>query len=212
MEEKQFTCTDCWKVTCNKQNFPYPEECRTVHMDQDLFQEALAEYEDPVNKKVMEVAAQIEGNYYCKATRVEETLLFAEKMGAKKIGIATCVSTIAEARTFAKILRKKGFEPCGVACKIGNKDKTEIGIQDKNKIHPGCHEAMCNPIMQAKLLNQEKTDLNVMLGLCVGHDALFLKYSQAPTTVLFTKDRVTGNNAVQPLYLMESYYAKLMRD
>ena len=69
---------------------------------------------------------------------------------------------------------------------------------------------MCNPILQAKILNAEKTDLNVMMGLCVGHDSLFIKYSEAPVTVLFTKDRVTGHNAVQPLYLTESYYKRLV--
>ncbi len=50
-----------------------------------------------------------------------------------------------------------------------------------------------------------------MMGLCVGHDALFIKYSDAPVTVLFTKDRVTGNNAAVPLYLTESYYKKVMK-
>ena len=70
---------------------------------------------------------------------------------------------------------------------------------------------MCNPILQAKILNEEKTDLNVMMGLCVGHDALFIKYSDAPVTVLFTKDRVTGHNAVVPLYLTESYYKKVIK-
>ena len=150
-------------------------------------------------------------NFYCKLTRVEETVLFAKKIGAKKVGIATCVGTIREARTFAKILRKNGLEVVGAACKVGNRDKTEIGIADKDKIHPDCYEPMCNPILQAKILNNEKTDLNVVMGLCVGHDALFIKYSEAPTTVLFTKDRVLGHNAVMPLYLTESYYSKLLK-
>ena len=139
-----------------------------------------------------------------------ETLIFAEKIGAKKIGIATCAGTIREARTFVKILRKAGFEAVGAACKVGNKDKTLIGIEDCDKVHPGNYEPMCNPILQAKILNAEKTDLNVMMGLCVGHDSLFIKYSEAPVTVLFTKDRVTGHNAVQPLYLTESYYKRLV--
>ena len=53
---------------------------------------------------------------------------------------------------------------------------------------------MCNPIYQAKLLNHEKTDFNILLGLCVGHDSLFFKFAEAPTTVLAVKDRVTGHN------------------
>ena len=59
---------------------------------------------------------------------------------------------------------------------------------------------MCNPILQARLLNQAYTELNVVIGLCVGHDSLFYKYSNAYTTTLVTKDRVTGHNPAAALY------------
>ena len=39
-------------------------------------------------------------------------------------------------------------------------------------------------------LNKEETDLNILVGLCVGHDSLFYKYSKAPVTTLVVKDRV----------------------
>ncbi len=68
--------------------------------------------------------------------------------------------------------------------------------------------AMCNPILQARLLNEAKTDLNVVIGLCVGHDSLFYKYAEAYTTTLVTKDRVTGNNPAAALYTAKSYYRK----
>ena len=67
---------------------------------------------------------------------------------------------------------------------------------------------MCNPILQARLLNQAGTDLNVVIGLCVGHDSLFYRYSDAYVTTLVTKDRVTGNNPATALYTAESYYKK----
>jgi uncharacterized metal-binding protein len=68
---------------------------------------------------------------------------------------------------------------------------------------------MCNPVYQAKLLNDEKVDLNVLLGLCVGHDSLFFKYGEAPTTVLAVKDRVTGHNPLAAIYLADSYYKRI---
>ena len=41
----------------------------------------------------------------------------------------------------------------------------------------GCaDEVMCNPIGQALLMNSEHTDMNIILGLCVGHDSLVMKY------------------------------------
>ncbi len=210
MEKEKMSCIDCYKISCDSNNFDYPEFCQTVKY-KDIVDEAVELFKnDEENKKIALAAAQIEGNFYCKLTRVEETVKFAEKIGAKKIGIATCVGTIAEARVFAKILRKNGFDVSGEACKVGNRDKTEIGIEESDKVRPNCREAMCNPILQAKILNVEKTDLNVVMGLCVGHDSLFIKYSDAPVTVLFTKDRVTGHNAVVPLHLSESYYKKLL--
>jgi len=68
---------------------------------------------------------------------------------------------------------------------------------------------MCNPIYQARLLNNEKTEFNILLGLCVGHDSLFFKYAEAPNTVLAVKDRVTGHNPLAAIYLSQSYYQKI---
>jgi len=57
-------------------------------------------------------------------------------------------------------------------------------------------------------LNKSKTDLNILLGLCVGHDSLFIKYSDAPITVLAVKDRVMGHNPLAAVYLSNGYYKK----
>jgi uncharacterized metal-binding protein len=59
-------------------------------------------------------------------------------------------------------------------------------------------------------LNEEKTELNILLGLCVGHDSLFFKYAEAYTTVLVAKDRVLGHNPIAALYTAGSYYSRLM--
>lgn len=68
---------------------------------------------------------------------------------------------------------------------------------------------MCNPILQAQMLNKEHTDINIVMGLCVGHDSLFYKYADALTTTLVTKDRVLGHNPVAALNTVDSYYKKL---
>ena len=138
-------------------------------------------------------------------TRVEEIMEFARRLGAKRIGIATCIGLLTEARTAARIFRRAGFEVYGVACKVGAQPKTAVGIPE------ACEKVgknMCNPILQAKLLNRAKTDLNVVIGLCVGHDSLFYKYAEALTTTLVTKDRVLGHNPAAALYQADSYYHK----
>ena len=63
-----------------------------------------------------------------------------------------------------------------------------------------------------KLLEKEDTDLNVVVGLCVGHDTLFFRYSAAPVTTLIVKDRVLGHNSAAALYTSSSYYDKLFEE
>ena len=165
---------------------------------------------DNIDAVMAKVSAQIEGEFYGRMTRVEEIIEFAKRIGAKKIGIATCAGLIRESKIFAQILDAKGLDYYCTICKVGGVDKTEIGLKDSEKVHPGGHESMCNPILQARILNAQKTDLNVIVGLCVGHDSLFIKYSDAPITTLITKDRVMGHNPAAALYVAQSYYKRLL--
>lgn len=164
--------------------------------------------EDEENSRFMHAAAQVEYENYCKMTRIEEIAEFARKINAQTLGIATCVGLISEARTAAKFFRHKGFEVYGIACKVGAQPKTKLGIDIDCQV---VGKNICNPIMQAKLLNEKKTNLNIVIGLCVGHDSLFYKYSDALCTTLVTKDRVLGHNPAAALYQMNSYYSKLMK-
>ncbi|HEM61936.1 MAG TPA: DUF1847 domain-containing protein, partial [Chloroflexi bacterium] len=67
----------------------------------------------------------------------------------------------------------------------------------------------CHPIAQAQILNDAETDFNILLCLCVGHDSLFLKHSDALCTVLAAKDRLLGHNPLAALYLSHSYYRRV---
>jgi uncharacterized metal-binding protein len=142
-------------------------------------------------------------------TRMVEICEFAAKMGYSRLGLAFCIGLAKEAGIVESILKERGFEVVSVLCKAGRTPKETIGISDKDKIHRGTDEAMCNPIFQAKLLNHSNTQFNIVLGLCVGHDALFFQHAQAPTTVLAVKDRVTGHNPLAAIYLVDSYYRKI---
>jgi len=89
--------------------------------------------------------------------------------------------------------------------------KEDIGITEEEKITAGRYETMCNPIVQAEIMNRKGTDFNILVGLCVGHDALFLKYARALTTVFIVKDRVLAHNPAAALYLSSTmYYRRLL--
>lgn len=209
---KKLSCSDCGVFNCQTLDKSFPQFCLTTDADKAEIEEFIKLYcGDSVTGRIARASAEIEGLYYGKLTRVEEIIAFAKRLGAKKIGIATCLGLIKETKIFAQVLAAKGLESYSVLCKVGAIDKTQIGIPDELKVNKGCHESLCNPVMQAKLLNKEQTDLNVINGLCVGHDSLFIKYSQAPITTLITKDRVTGHNPAAALYTSGSYYKRLLQ-
>jgi uncharacterized metal-binding protein len=207
----ELTCSDCGTLNCSRQDQKFPKFCLTEHIDKRLLDETIELYTDGgLDSKIAHAAAEVEGLYYGKLTRVEETIAFARRIGAKKIGIATCVGLMQETKVFVKVLEKAGFRPHTAACKIGSTDKTAIGVPEELKIKPGSFEGMCNPALQAKTLNEENTDFNVIVGLCVGHDSLFIRHSEAPVTTLIVKDRVLGHNPAVALYTSQSYCARIM--
>ena len=132
-------------------------------------------------------------------------------MGYKKLGITFGSGLHSEAFYLTQILEAQGFEVVSVACKAGGTPKEQIGIKEEEKIRIGEFEPMCSPIAQATILNEEKTDFNILLGLCVGHDSLFLKYSAVYCTVLVAKDLVLSHNPCAALYTASSYYARMLR-
>jgi uncharacterized metal-binding protein len=66
-------------------------------------------------------------------------------------------------------------------------------------------------VAQARILNAEGMEMNIIMGLCVGHDMLFSKHSAAPVTTLVVKDRVTGHNPAAVLYGQNFYYKRLQK-
>ena len=204
-KDTTLTCTDCGTQNCKFKDRTYPYFCLTTHLKPEDMEWALERYEEGRNHDIMVASAEVEYEGYCQWTRVEEIMVFARKIDAHRIGIANCIGLLNEARIFARILRANGFEPYSVLCKVAGKAKSSIGIPQECE---NIGAAMCNPILQARLLNEAHTDLNVVIGLCVGHDSLFYKYSDAYVTTLVTKDRITGNNPAATLYTANSYYRK----
>ncbi|NLE45739.1 MAG: DUF1847 domain-containing protein [Chloroflexi bacterium] len=157
-------------------------------------------------------SARTEAAGYCRTTRLEDVMDFARRIDAHVLGIAHCVGLMVEARLTYDILVANGFEVYTACCKVGSIDKEKIGIEDGEKVRPGQYEAMCSPVGQAALLAQAGTQLNIVVGLCVGHDSLFFMHSRAPATVLIAKDRVLGHNPAAALYTSHSYYRRLMQE
>ncbi|HET8578281.1 MAG TPA: DUF1847 domain-containing protein [Methylomirabilota bacterium] len=178
-------------------------------VDEESIERAWKVYEDPEVLRIASASALVESEGYCRWTRVEEICAFAKKLGFHKIGIATCISFVDQAKTLSGILESHGFEVASAACKNGCVPKERLGLRDEDKIRPGSFEPMCNPISQAELLNRAGCELNVILGLCVGHDSLFSRYSKGLVTTLVAKDRVLAHNPVGALQLADTYFRRI---
>lgn len=193
------SCDTCPSKACAKRNLiNAPQDCPSF--DQNVQDTALASYANPEDAELARNASATLAFAKAKLTRVELTLAFARISGYRKIGIAFCVAMAKEAAVFAQLLRENGFEPESIICKTGALDLDDINMPESSRRSP----SICNPIAQAMLLNEAKTDLNVVIGLCVGHDSLFNKYSEAPVTCLSIKDSVTKHCPMNVLYEIDS--------
>ncbi len=210
--------THCWSAE-GPERPAQPRHCPSREHGAEIGAAFDAYRGDGEDARIARVAARVEGLCYQpipgssavnpRWTRVEDTVAFAKLMGYRRLGIATCLGLLEESRQLTAILLGQGFEVPSVCCKAGSIDKLELGLTEADKVRPGGFEPACNPIAQARLLNAAGTHLNLIVGLCVGHDALFNKHSAAPVTTLVVKDRVTGHNPVAVLYGQNFYYQRL---
>jgi uncharacterized metal-binding protein len=198
-----------------------PTFCPTIHQEKAIG-EAQVQYKEPEIHEFARQASIQEAECYLNRdqkplvrnpvkSRLQEIIEFSRRMGYHRLGLAFCAGLQSEAKITAEILQRQGFEVVSVICKVGAIPKEEIGVLDSQKVAIGEYESMCNPIAQAEILNRAETDFNIMLGLCVGHDSLFIKYAKAMTTVFAVKDRLLGHNPLAVIYTSGSYYEKLYK-
>jgi uncharacterized metal-binding protein len=203
------SCSECGVRNCYRNDSQYPSFCLTVADPEGATETRELYNGDNEVARILKVAGDVESEFYQRMTRVEETVTFCQRLGVKKLGIASCFALINETSIFAKCVRSAGIEPKTVICKIGSIDKGELGVPDEMKLLPGHKEANCNPVLQARTLNAWGSEFNVVMGLCVGHDALFNMHSEAPVTTLVAKDRVLGHNPVAALHLSKTFYSRI---
>lgn len=200
MADKKMTlsCVDCAVTACRFGRDDYPDFCLTKRLADGEAQSLIPDYfRDEILSKCSICSVEVEGEFYGEMARVEETMEFARRIGAKKIGLAFCGELQSEAELYIKILEINGFEVVPVCCKVGGLDEGEA-LFGKPSGKP-----MCNPIGQARIMNAERTDFNILMGLCVGSDTLFIRHADAPATVMINKDRLTCNNPAVTLYRPE---------
>jgi len=137
------------------------------------------------DKKSLEIMKIADKTSDMSLNRIEQIKAFALEANYKTIGIAHCITFSSEAAIIKKYLESH-FKVYTVDCKYGRLTKKELFNINSSRV-------LCNPAGQAKYLNDRNTDLNISIGLCVGHDMIFNFLSKAPVTCIYTKD-FTNNN------------------
>ncbi|WP_319581621.1 DUF1847 domain-containing protein [uncultured Pseudodesulfovibrio sp.] len=205
---------------CRKAGGKAPENCPSVRMKETLARaqaettsEALLPFACEASRQEGEGYAGRDQGYAtvtpCKP-RIQEIIEFARRMHYKRLGLAFCVGVRFEAEKVHRLFESAGFEVVSVACKAGRVPKSELGLTRDEYVDPTCEvETMCNPVFQAEAVNDCEVDLNILMGLCVGHDSLFIMHAKAPVTVLAVKDRMLGHNPMAAVYQLDTYYRYL---
>lgn len=215
-EIAKYNCALCYENGCYKKNMDKVTmpKCPTKY-EKERIDEITKKYNGE-ELKIAKVAAEIAVDRYGGKSRIEETIEFIKKMEYKKVGLAFCYALKEEARLFANLLdvtlnaktvltptkneeiSKKDKEAVkikleSVMCKMGSIDREKLGLKDFDSDSI----PMCNPIAQAIFLNEQKAKVNILLGLCVGHDYLFNMFAEAPSIVLAVKDRLYDHNPIE---------------
>lgn len=209
MAGENIQCSYCARKRCFIGDLSQaPDFCPSLHRTEALAK-ANAVLKDSENRKMAQDVART-WKRYGQLTRVEETVEYARLRGYKKLGLAFCVGLSQEAELFTNLLINEGFDVVSACCMAGALSADDVDLPEDDKIFPGGgRQPMCNPIGQAAILDGEGVELNVLLGLCVGDDTLFIKHSKAPVTVLAVKDRVLAHNPLGALYTSRHIYTRL---
>lgn len=201
-------CAYCRVFACYRGDMSrLPAFCPMKHLSSVLDRAREEFLSNEESRKLGATASIIEASGYMRWPRLREIIEYARRLNIKRIGIAFCIGLRVEANYASQAFENAGFKVYSVCCKIGSISKGDVGVPREYWFSERDFEAICNPIGQAMVLNALNTDLNVLIGLCVGHDSLFYRYSRAPVVTLVAKDRVTGHNPVAVLY--SRYYHRV---
>jgi uncharacterized metal-binding protein/predicted Fe-Mo cluster-binding NifX family protein len=128
--------------------------------------------------------------------RLAEVVYFALEMGYHRLGVAYCVDLEEPAAILTRVLQRF-FDVMPVCCRVAGTVPVGGGV---NADGPAVGGSVCDPSGMAFVLNEAKTDLNVVVGLCVGADCIFNREGKAPVTTLFVKDKSLANNPIGAVY------------
>lgn len=199
------TCASCKKECCVKGITSGSELPKNCPMRNQTYMDTLFEpYTDPeihrfyVSTKVCS-GTEDQHRY---TPRLRSVINLCKHAGFKRIGLAFCRDFMKEAQLYASIIRKHGIEVVAVCCANGGYQIEAGGSLRKTN---SSESPMCNPVGQAMVMNFMDTEFNLVMGLCIGSEALFIQQARAMSSVVLVKDPVTCHRPLAALRLEKNY-------
>ena len=163
-----------------------PEQCAAkVHAEVLEQAREICRTEGTHARKIWEAFAPLIDTGGAQKSRVEHIVDFSRSLGVKRIGIASCLRYIKDAYFVQGLFQKEGFQVPAVFCKVGGWQTKDIDIEKNTDW------IICNPIGQAMILNELGCEIEVTLGLCMGHEMIFNKYAEGYVTNLYVKEKIS---------------------
>lgn len=177
------TCAECGALNKRK--------CIIAEKHPELIRRAVDIYKnDDFVKWAVGAHSQLLGRGGSRWPRIRHIAGFCKAGGITKAGIGVCMGFLEEAKHVKGYLSEQGIDAVVVCCGIGGLKLEDMGISRD----VGYDYTSCNPVSQINILNGAETGINIMMGLCVGHDMIFNRLSEAPVTALFVKEHISGHS------------------
>ena len=168
--------------------------CRHFEPCNDFSEKYIEEYHKEDIEKITNSASKLVDNKRAGSlSRLEEIVEYLKEMNIEKIGIAYCYGLESFAEKFTQYMKKNNIKVNAVSCTVDSVSETQLDNKKTKEV------VSCNPIGQAKRLNESDVKLVVSIGLCLGHDIIFNKYLEKDHTVFAVKDRVFKHNPLKAL-------------
>jgi len=187
-EDSSAAAVDC--LNCRNRVCLVGRTCSILPTDHAI---DMTSAERTIMDAALDVGAEDERNL----CRISELVYYGLEMGYRRIGVAFCIELMEQTEVLVQLLRRF-FEVHPVCCKVGGVFSDDMLQEESDPT--GFRHVACNPFGQSRALNRLRTDLNIIVGLCVGVDCLFARASQAPVTTLFVRDKSLVNNPIAAVY------------
>jgi len=175
-------CAECGAYICRGGNREAaPDDCPM----KGEFPEFENLYPQGQTRDFLVQSALVEAEGYCRWTRVREVVEFSNRMGFRRLGLPHCSDMSPISERVAKALSEAGLEP----------------------VLP-LESSPCDPLAQAGFFAEAETEMNVLSGMCVGHETLFIQASSAPVVGLVARDTRLKHNPAAGIYTSRSYLKK----